>query len=760
MSQSSSSHLVSPSDIQRAAQAADGAGGDASGAEPRATGRPEKENRSPPQDVASRPPAAAPRSARTESPPRDPQAQPPRPAAARQAASSASSPPPLPSAAAQSASAPSAAKPAAARPTSRPGARPRKPVIPELVVHDEVPAASSLRAWLMMLSSWMCSVIVHAAAVIVLALITFTVAEQLPEPELLVIDEKRDPVDMTVVVDRSNVASTELAVNSNPVDAFQQGDNAALQVDQQPTIPEELRDDRTGPTISPGPLADLGGDVGQRLIMDVPDLAPGDPQAVVDSMDEAMDRITQEILLMLHNSKVLVVWLFDESESMRDDQQEIRTKIERVYRELGLLGATQGDALLTAVASYGRELHIHSRTPTSDVEQIRRYIDMVPLDESGEEQQSFAVTTTIDFFSKFARQGRRQLALILVTDESGDPKTNFLGVEQAIKTARDNRCRIYVLGREAVFGYPHAYMRWTDPKTNITYWLQIDRGPETPFVEALQTQGLWRRHDAHPSGFGPYEQARMARETGGVFFMLPSPEVQLVQRDDRKYELARLRPYMPSLESRAEYLQQRDASKLRTKLWEVIMLLNPLDEERARYVVMRHTFPIQREQYVPAMQQEMRKAMEYLRYLEQQEQLLEALQAERSREIYPRWQANYDLIRAQIVKYKVLVREYGARLELFVREPKQQSIKPPKPNLTATHWDVRYVRAAEPLTGDLVRSDIERSKEMFRKIIEDHPGTPWAARAEIEMNGAYSIDIVQDWDDPRRNAPGTKLPKL
>jgi hypothetical protein len=758
MSQSSTSHPVSPSDILRASQAPSGAAGEGAGSVPQTAGHPTDAPAHPPREAASRPSSKAPRSA---SPPREVKAQPARPDAGRaDAASAASGPPPLPSSATRSASAAAGTKPSTARPGGRPGGPQRKAVLPELVVHDEELPTSALRSWLLMLSSWMCSVIVHAAAVIVLALITFTVAEQLPEPELLVVNEKRDPVDMTVVVDRSNVASTELAVNSNPVDVFQQGDNAALQVDQQPTIPDELRDDRTGPTISPGPLADLGGDVGQKLIMNVPDLAPGDPQSVVDSLDEAMDRITQEILLMLQNGKVLVVWLFDESESMRDEQQEIRDKVERVYRELGLLGATQGDALLTAVASYGRELHIHSRTPTHDVEQIRRYIDMVPLDESGEEQQCFAVTTTIDFFSKFARQGRRQLALIMVTDESGDPKSNFLGVEQAIQTARDNRCRIYVLGREAVFGYPHAYMRWTDPKTNITYWLQIDRGPETPFVEALQTQGLWRRHDAHPSGFGPYEQARMARETGGVFFMLPSPEVQLVQRDDRKYELARLRPYMPSLESRQEYLRERDASKLRTKLWEVITLLNPLDEERAKYVVMRHTFPIQREQYVPAMQQEMRKAMEYLRYLEQQEQALAALRAERSREIYPRWQANFDLIQAQIVKYKVLVREYGARLELFVREPKQQSIKPPRPNLTATHWDVRYVRAEQPLTGDLVRSDIQRSKEMFRKIIEDHPGTPWAARAEIEMNGPYSVDIVQDWDDPRRNAPGTKLPKL
>ena len=64
----------------------------------------------------------------------------------------------------------------------------------------------------------------------------------------------------------------------------------------------------------------------------------------------AVDRITQEILNRLAKGKVLVVWLMDESQSMEDDRNEIATRIDRVYQELGLSAAARGDALQTAVA--------------------------------------------------------------------------------------------------------------------------------------------------------------------------------------------------------------------------------------------------------------------------------------------------------------------------------------------------------------------------------------------------------------------------
>ena len=141
-----------------------------------------------------------------------------------------------------------------------------------------------------------------------------------------------------------------------------------------------------------------------------------------------------------------------------------------------------------------------------------------------------AITARSTITKRIAR-GKRQMALIVVSDESGEPENNIQTLEMA---AKEMKCRTYFLGREAVFGYPHAYMNWRHPQTGVNHWLQVDRGPETAFVEQLQTNGFRRRRDAFSSGFGPYEQCRIARESGGIFFMLPTVEKDLVGGEANK----------------------------------------------------------------------------------------------------------------------------------------------------------------------------------------------------------------------------------
>ncbi|MFN9294892.1 MAG: VWA domain-containing protein, partial [Planctomyces sp.] len=106
----------------------------------------------------------------------------------------------------------------------------------------------------------------------------------------------------------------------------------------------------------------------------------------------AMGIITQEIIRMMRESKVTVIWLFDESGSLADDRKEIRENYHRVYEELGIAAKQDGDLkkgggdqLLTVVASYGAELHEWTARPTADVEQVKAAIDRVPVDQSGQE---------------------------------------------------------------------------------------------------------------------------------------------------------------------------------------------------------------------------------------------------------------------------------------------------------------------------------------------------------------------------------------
>ncbi|MBI3468850.1 MAG: VWA domain-containing protein [Planctomycetes bacterium] len=638
-----------------------------------------------------------------------------------------------------------AAKPAGATPTPTTAAKaaPAAAAPPNLHI-DATPAQ---RSWLQDIVhsgvSWFGSFAVHAAGLVALALMTINAARQ---ETLQVLEVSRRPDEQLSTrleeeIDPAQTLSFSSALgNPDAVAAV------AAKMGAAPQLNRRVLEQAVAPSFT---LADvsLRSIPTERLTVDLGALAPGDPSAVVDGYGQAMDRITQELMMMLGNGDVLVIWLFDQSESMKDDQKEIKDRINRVYAELGLSDkVSKGDALLTAIASFGKGFQVHTKTPTADSAKIAAAINSVPVDPSGEEQTCRAIAEVIRQHKKYAVQGRRQLALVLVSDESGDDGEY---VEQSITEARNARCRVYVLGREACFGYPYVHFRWTHKETGIVFWQRVNRGPETAFVEQLQTEGLWRRYDSHPSGFGPYEQVRLARETGGVFFMLPTLETNLVRGEKREYELDAMRPYLPDLSSRAEYAKARDKEELRDSLWKIIATLNPWQNTE---INLHERLPLNREQFVKAATQEQQRAKSLITLYDAAEARLKELAPLREQEVSPRWQANYDLLYAQVMAYKVRVYEYGAVLEQFKKNPKP--VKDKKTN----EWEAEYRR--ETVSDETTKAYQERATQMFKDVIAMHPGTPYAARAQWELRRGFGIDFREWYEDPRRAALKDKVPKL
>jgi hypothetical protein len=350
------------------------------------------------------------------------------------------------------------------------------------------------------------------------------------------------------------------------------------------------------------------------------------------------------------------------------------------------------------------------------------------------------------------------MALILVSDESGNRPDNLVYLEPTIAEAKAARCKIYVLGREACFGYPYVYFRYVHPQTNRPHWLRVDRGPETAFVEQIQTNGFRRRYDAFPSGYGPYEQSRMSWQTGGIFFLLPSLESKLVRGEKRRYELEAMEFYKPDLRPREAIIADRDKYPLRTLLWKIISDLNPYNENSAEVIELRVHFSPDLPTFIQQVAKEKQKALVYLQYLDAAEKELDANKHLRDREPENRWQANFDLLYAQIIAYKVRVYEYGAYLDAFAKNPKIVPLTKP-PNLRLVHWDVTTRK--EQLMAEVTQPYVDKATELLKKVIEDHPGTPWAARAKWELNRGYGVDLVPDYDPPYKHvANPSPLPKL
>ena len=561
------------------------------------------------------------------------------------------------------------------------------------------------------------------------------VVEEVPDEEELKIELEEDLKEVTELTsDPITSASVSGLAGSAPTRA------------EQPTMDRQLVDNLNPVPVNVASPASAVPST-TSMIREVPAGSFGESRAIVDDYQQAMDRITQEILWALDRSDVLVVWVFDQSESMKDDQREIRQRINKVYTELGLTEKSQGEHLLTAVTSYGRGFIQHTRRPTADLDLVREAIDKVPIDPSGKEMMTQAIGTSIAKHRQYARRGRRQMMVVVVSDESGDQQSNHKYLENAIAEAKSADCRCYFLGRESVFGYPYVHISWKHPQTNHTHWLPVDRGPETAFIEQLQTNGFRRRYDAFPSGFGPYEQTRIARETGGIFFMLPSLESKLVRGEKRKYELEAMQSYKPDLRSRLEVVQDR--TKLRALIWKVVNDLNPYNEQVQKVIELRHSFSPKPDVFLKQVAQEQTKAKLYLNYLAAAQKAMEDGVELRNQETSPRWRANYDLIYAQIVAYQARVYEYGAYLEYFKKNPKVVPFRKTvnKKVKTLNHWHIHTQRPT--LTGEISEPYIKKSSELFQEVMSKHPGTPWAARAQWELRRGFGVGLHEVYWGPR-----------
>jgi hypothetical protein len=689
-------------------------------------------------------------------------------------------PPPLPARAAPNSSVDSPRQHESEASAPPPGASPPLPAV------DSAAPASS-RHWLEGSAAFLASMVVHLGLLIGLALINYTGDDdstKLPPKEPIVLDMPSDAQDeQQPVADEfhSDVQMSAAVTMAALAEVPRVGTSgvASGRMISSPVLDAELlvADLQGAETAVDFPTLEVPD--AAVIASGVPDGAAGDPRVVVRNYDQALDRITEEVVWMLSKNKVLLVWCFDQSESMKDDQAEIRERIGTVYEELGLREETAGDALTSAVVSYGEGFFKHMRRePSSDVLEIRKAIESVPSDPSGKEIMCTAVLRAINLYSGYAQEQDRQMAMILVTDESGERPDNLQALEQAIAMAREHRCRVYVLGREAVFGYPYAHMKWVHPQTRQTHWLPIDRGPETAFVEQLQADGFQKRTDAHPSGFGPYEQTRLARETGGIFFMLPSLETDLVEGERGDYEMNAMRLYRPDLRSRQELYGEVAENPLRLSLLKIVDELNPDKPEVANVMGVRFRFAA--DKFLAEVGEEQAKAMRYLSYLDAKARELESLETMRQQEISPRWQANYDLIRAQVLAYMARRYEYNARLDRFVRDLRTSAEfvpveKPGFMKLSGFH----VVPSSETVGGQITDSLIARSTDLFRKLIDDHPGTPWARRAERELQRGFGFALAPQYrytgppparvggggvripqPQPRPQAPTIPIPRL
>ncbi|MEO2033341.1 MAG: vWA domain-containing protein, partial [Planctomycetaceae bacterium] len=511
----------------------------------------------------------------------------------------------------------------------------------------------------------------------------------------------------------------------------------------------------------------------------------GETGAVVDGYGAALGRISQELIRLMREQRVHGGWLFDESFSMKDDREEIRDKFEQVYHDLGLaqekdVNLKRGkEILLTTIASYGQKTKMLTATPTNDIDKIRKAITDVPIDESGKEHMCQSIQQAVRRFRLAAQKQKRKLVIVVVSDESGD---DGQFVDQAIIECKQARASVYVLGRESVFGYPYARQRWKDPKYQLTHWIRINRGPETAFPECLQWDGLRNRRDVYNSGFGPYEMVRLAKETNGIFFVLPGEEEDLSgpgAHDRRKFDFLAMKQYQPFLLPRKLYVASRNRSEFRRTLFDVIVTLNPNKNDQLpghdpELNIREWNYSIDPAEFRKQAQRQVLRAARAMTFINQALPLLERIKPLRDQEPSQRWRAHYDLIFAQLLSYRVRLFQYLLAMDVHANTaPQPQAQKHNEWNVHRTKQmlvpdDEQFQRIKQAFKVSVTQEEYlehldeqrQLAEKLYDAVHQAHPGTPWSRRATTELRVGFGMKFVSRFRDPRYNRSDIKLPNF
>ena len=146
----------------------------------------------------------------------------------------------------------------------------------------------------------------------------------------------------------------------------------------------------------------------------------------------AVDRITHEILLSLDERPTLVVWLFDQSGSLKPQREAIAKRFDRVYQELGMIEAvrqsrrsssTRTSRCLPPSPSSARESNCSRPSRPSDLDEIKSSVRAIRDDPDGKGQEN--VFQSVQYLAEKFRHHRlasprRNVMIVVFTDEAGD----------------------------------------------------------------------------------------------------------------------------------------------------------------------------------------------------------------------------------------------------------------------------------------------------------------------------------------------------
>lgn len=456
----------------------------------------------------------------------------------------------------------------------------------------------------------------------------------------------------------------------------------------------------------------------------------------------AVDRITNEILLSLDERPTLVVWLFDQSGSLRAQREVIAKRFDKIYEELGVIEASgnpafrrhQDKPLLTAVASFGESVQLLTPKATDELDEIQAAVRAVADDPSGRENVFQSVAFLANNFRHYRlRTDRRNVMIVVFTDESGDDVDQL---DMAVDVCRKFAIPVYVVGVPAPFGREDAYVKYIDPDPSFdqsVQWLPVHQGPESLLPERIKLSfsGESEFEERVDSGFGPFGLCRLTSESGGLYFTVhPNRRVgEAVASWETAANSSHLgaffdervmRNYRPDYVATAQYYELVAQNRACGALVEAARLswTTPMENVRRR-------FPrVDDAQLARILSVAQRAAAKLEPKINQLVSILRQGEPDRAKITKPRWRAGYDLAMGRALAVKVRTEGYN----MMLAEAKQGLKFKDEANDT---WVLRP--SNEVTLSSALAKDAEDARAYLERVTAEHPGTPWALVAQREL---------------------------
>lgn len=492
----------------------------------------------------------------------------------------------------------------------------------------------------------------------------------------------------------------------------------------------------------------------------------------------AIDRIAQVIRDRMAEGDLMVVWLFDQSASLRAQRSQIAKQFDRVYQqldrfqELDKKQIRENDIdppLLTDIYQFGQTVSPLLPEPTYKLDKLRGAVASVVRDDSGKENVMQSVMTVAKKYRSMARvvprtgKPERNVMVILVSDEAGD---DVQLTDQAVRYCVNARVSVYAVGVPAPFGREETEVKWVDPDPEYDQTPQaaiVDQGAETPRPERLRLGFVDGREDFEQidSGFGPFYLTRLCYETGGLYFAVHPNRTgkRRVRWGEVRNYASKLtyffdpeimRRYQPGYVSVKTYNQSLSQNKARQALVQAAEFTRtgqPLRSPRLRFERLNEGA------FVRSVSEAQQDAAFVGPALDRLMQTLKVGEADRGKEEEARWQAGFDLAMGRAIAARLRASTYNEMLALVKTSMK---FDPPKNDKTPQNntWVLRPSDKVE--TGSRDTQLAEKAKQYLKRIVDEHPGTPWALIAQQELK----VPIGWEWRQTYTAPPKPREPGM